>query len=462
MNTDVASVNKLGSKRAWSRVQLRHGKLALGYLALLLIPFAAAQFLEMDHKGTYLTALSALNLIAMMAFFIQFPLGSRLKQISLFANIDWNMAKHKRVGQWVGAFFLLHPLLIVAPRFVQSYEDGLFSLTEVITAPKMLTGVIAWVIMVLWTLMAIFKNKLKMSYEVWRFTHLVGFVIIAILATLHITSVGSHGQFEHEFNMIWWALCTTSILMVLYNYIVKKLRVKAKPFELVGLEKVSSRDWQVTLESREQDRFEFEAGQFIWMNTSGSAFNVKEHPFSIASCKSELPQISLIIRELGDYTSNLSSLSLGQNVFIDGPYGSLSLAQSKKSDAIVLIAGGAGIGPMLSLLRELAANQDPRPVRLVYGNAQYDQMVLQEEINGLESSMLDFRQQLVCMEPTEQAKIHQGVIDQACLEPVLSDTGTERVCVYLCGPKGMIKAVNRSLKKLNVAASAIHYEQLSF
>jgi predicted ferric reductase len=372
------------------------------------------------------------------------------------------MAKHKTVGQWIGGFFLLHPLLILAPKFIQSYDDGIRSLIEVITSPAMLTGIIAWVAMIIWTLMAVFKNRLSMRYETWRLTHMLGFVVIAVLATLHITSVGSHGQFDTAFNTGWWLLCTISVLMVVYNYSGKKLMVKSRPFTLLEVSKVSSRDWQVTLEQGSDDCFDFEAGQFVWMNTGRSVFSMNEHPFSIASCRSDLPRLSMVIRELGDYTSQLDTLSVGQQVFVDGPYGSMSLADSKKSDAIMLIAGGAGIGPMLSLLRDLAANKDRRPIRLIYGNGDIGQMVLQDEISLLEGAMPDFCQQLVSMAPTEQDGVMQGVIDRECISRTMQGMNANSCSIYLCGPEGMIAAVRKDLKSLNVASSNIHYEQLSF
>ncbi|WP_375748303.1 ferric reductase-like transmembrane domain-containing protein [Vibrio sp. HN007] len=459
MNTKAISLGA-STNRLTSLVNRRNWKMFVGYFALLVVPFLATYTLDMNDKGAYISILGMLNIIAMMAFFVQFPLGSRVRKLALFANIDWSMSKHKTVGQWIGAFFLLHPILILAPRFQQAFTDGLTSVVEVITAPQMLTGILAWVAMVTWVLMAVFKNKLKMSYEMWRLTHLIGFVVIAVLATLHITSVGSHGQFETQFNNLWWTLCGVSVFLVFYNSFVKKLRINATPFTLVSTEKVSSRDWQVTLKS--QSDFDFEAGQFVWMNTSGSVFNMNEHPFSIASCKKDLPNISMIIRELGDYTSSLDTLQVGQNVYIDGPYGSLSLAESDKSDAIALIAGGAGIGPMLSLLRELASRNEQRPVRLIYGNGNYDQMVLQDEIKSLEGTMNDFGQQLVCVEESNLEGVHQGVIDKACIGQTLHQAHTGDWTVYLCGPEAMISGVKKSLKQLNVPASNVHYEQLSF
>ncbi len=356
----------------------------------------------------------------------------------------------------------MHPVLIIAPRFIVSFNDGMHSLISIITAPPMLTGLIAWIGMIIWILTAIFKEQIKMSYETWRLTHVLGFVAIAILATLHVTSIGSHGQFQERFNIIWWSLCFASVGMVLYNHFIKPWLLKSKPFKLIDVAKVSSTDWQVTIEKNDTSGFDFEAGQFVWLNTSKHSGGVKEHPFSIASCQADLPKVSFIIRNLGDYTSKLDTLSIGQNVYVDGPYGSINLAESAKSKAIVLIAGGAGIGPMLSLLRGLAENNDPRPIRLIYGNNHIDQMVLQDEIKALENTMPNFEQQLVCSEATNRGDVHEGVIDKDCIEHVINKEAKHDWTVYLCGPKPMIAGVNKSLKSLKIPKAHTHYEQLSF
>ena len=441
-------------------VQLKNGKPATVYLALLLIPFLATLTLNIDDKGLYSALLGFLNAVAMMAFFIQFPLAGRFKHLPMFSNIDWSMSKHKSAGKWLGAFFLLHPVLILAPRFLVSFDDGMTSVVEAITSPQLLTGIIAWVVMMVWVLLAIFKDKL--NYEAWRLTHVLGFVIICVLATLHITSVGRHGQFDAQFNVLWWGLCTAVVLLVVYNQVVKKSGLKKIPFTLTGITKISSRDWQLTLKANGSDDFKFEAGQFIWINTSGSVYSMNEHPFSIASCKSDLPEISLIIRELGDYTSHLDRLCIGQDVYVDGPYGSMSLRDSEKASGIALIAGGAGIGPMLSLLKELAAKNDPRPIRLLYGNNDYQQMVLQEEIKSLEKTMPNFTQQLVCDQPTDIPDVRQGVIAEDAIAESIDPGPAKNWAVYLCGPSAMIASVRVSLKSLGIPAANIHYEQLSF
>lgn len=427
----------------------------------MVLPFLATATLDMQAKTVYAATLSAINTLAIMVFYLQFPLSGRIKHLAPFANINWSLLQHKKLGQWLGLIFLLHPILILAPRFMMSFSDGLSSLLTVITAPQMLTGIIAWIGLIIWVLMAIFKDRLKMSYETWRATHVLGFVTIAVLATFHITSVGSHGQFLGEFNWIWWSLCGGSVAVVLYNYLVKPIGIKAQPFELMEVKPASTTDWLLTLKIPEASNFDFEPGQFVWFNTQRSG-GVKDHPFSIASAKSSLPEISFLIRNLGDYTGNLQSLTVGQEVFVDGPYGSISMDNARHTKAIVLIAGGAGIGPNLSLLRGFAERNEQRPVRLIYGNQRADQMVLQDEIHELENQMRDFKQQLVCAEPDQENHTYQGVIDQTILCEVMADHAIRDWTVYLCGPEPMIKAVTKHLKKLGAPGNNLHFEQMTF
>jgi predicted ferric reductase len=453
------------SSKSKIRFQFRFGKkykLSLAYLILLIIPFCISQMLDMDTETVYAKILTVVNLFAMMAFFVQFPLGSRLKKFPLFTNIDWSVDRHKKIGKWIGIIFLFHPILILAPRFLVSYQDGMDSLIEVIVAPQMLTGLIAWVLLIVWVLFSVYKNKLPIRYETWRLAHLIGFVAITILATLHITTVGSHGQFLPNFNLLWWTLCTLSLAMVGYNYVVKPSRLKRQPFTLTSVTPVSSHDWQVTVEKKSGADFYFEPGQFVWLNTSKSLHGVSEHPFSIASSKQDLPRLSFIIRELGDYTSSLGELNEGQEVYIDGPYGSMSLNDSNQAKGIVLIAGGAGLGPILSLLRGLVEQNDTRPIRLLYGNNLLSQMALIKQIKAYETQLSDFKLQLICQEETNQSDIYQGIIDKHIIEKSIDLSMITNCSVYLCGPKPMLKGVNKSLKLIGIKQSNIHYEQLSF
>ncbi|MCB1698644.1 MAG: ferric reductase-like transmembrane domain-containing protein, partial [Halioglobus sp.] len=333
---------------------------SLGYLCLTLIPFLATFAINMQEKTVYASFLALFNCLAMAVFFLQFPLAGRLKHSGVFANINWSMLLHRRVGKWLAIIFLLHPVLILAPRFLVSFDTGMESLVTTLEAGQLLTGIIAWLALLLWVLLAVFREHLKMSYELWRLTHLLGFVVIATLATLHATTVGSHGQYETWFNGLWWSLLVLSVGVLAYNHLVKPRALKARPFTLVSVEPVSSRDWQLTIEKPAGVDFDFEPGQFVWLNTDAAGAG-KDHPFSIASSRASLPRLSFLIRGLGDFTRTLDQLQVGQQVYVDGPYGSISLADASRASAILLIAGGAGIGPLLSMVRGLAERHGPQP-----------------------------------------------------------------------------------------------------
>ncbi|WP_158589092.1 ferredoxin reductase family protein [Alginatibacterium sediminis] len=442
-------------------------KLSTAYTLLLPLPFIATLFLSLDFNGYYFAAISFMNLLAMMAFYLQFPLAGRIKNIPLFANIDWSMTQHKQVGKALALVFLLHPILILAPRFMASTDDGLTSLRAIVTSPNTLSGIVAYLLMLVWITLSIFKDKLRIRYETWRVLHVVGFMLIAILATSHITSIGSHSQFNSRFEWLWWSLCALSLLGTAYNYFIKPAKLKHRPFTLESVERVSSRDWQLTLTAPENANFSFEAGQFVWLSTSDNRFGLQDHPFSIASSATQLPSLSFIIRELGDYTSTLDQLLTGQEVYVDGPYGSLDLNASNQAKGITLIAGGAGIAPMLSLLRALADKADPRPIRLIYAAKNSTQLVMQNEINDFELTMPNFKQQRVCEELLNEElssgdSTKQGFVDIDIIRSTIAPQQLRDWAVYVCGPEPMMEPVGKALTALQIRKSNIHFEQLSF
>ncbi|MBM3587014.1 MAG: hypothetical protein FJX33_04230 [Alphaproteobacteria bacterium] len=64
--------------------------------------------------------------------------------------------------------------------------------------------------------------------------------------------------------------------------------------------------------------------------------------------------------------------------FVDGPNGALCL-EGRQEPSIFLIAGGAGLAPMLSLLRDAAARGNTRPISLLYGNRHQGQIMAAAE-----------------------------------------------------------------------------------
>lgn len=259
---------------------------------------------------------------------------------------------------------------------------------------------------------------------------------------------------------MWIAFCALAVGSLLDTYLLQPTRRKRHPFRVASVERASARDAVLTIEKDGDFPFDFEAGQFVWINTSGHAGNLTEHPFSIASTPKDLPRLSFVIRNLGDYTSGLDALESGQTVYLDGPFGDFTLSDASSRD-IVLIAGGAGIGPILGLLRQLRAEGTDRSVQLIYGSRSPEDVVAREEIMAATEELPGFTATLV-LENAPDDSTESGLIDRMLLTRTLSSEQIKSAAFYVCGPPLMTRLVVRTLKRMGVMHERIRYEHLSF
>ena len=106
-------------------------------------------------------------------------------------------------------------------------------------------------------------------------------------------------------------------------------------------------------------------GQFIWM-TEGRAARPRSSTIpSPSPTARNRPGLSLIIKEAGDFTRTIGSIPPGTPSASTGLW-RVHAFESHECDAVLLLAGGVGIAPIMGLLRDLAASGDTRPVRLAY------------------------------------------------------------------------------------------------
>ncbi len=431
------------------------------YFAIAILPFLWSVTQDLERRGPYITIIGAISIIGLMALLLQYALSGRLQSVTQYAGIDNGMRIHRKAGQMIALFFFLHPFLIILPRVGIAPQLVVDDLWLMLTSAESQTGLYAWAIMGIWVLLAVFRDRLPMSYEAWRISHGLGLIAVAILATWHAVTVGRHGVYNQWFDVMWVTLCAVAVSTVAFTYFVRPVLQKRRPFKIVGLQKEGSSDWGLTIEKDGDFEFDFDGGQFVWINTSGNPYNRKEHPFSIASSPASLPKVEFLIREAGDYTSNLDQLKPGQHVFVDGPHGAFTLT-GRKATGVALIAGGCGIAATLGILRQTRDIGDSRPVRLVYGNRVAEQFVFQDEIEEMGEQLADFKQVLVLEEPEQGSDAYCGQIDNAILERTFDSEDRSQWIYYVCGSQGMVEAVVKTLRRMGIPDKQILYEQLAF
>jgi predicted ferric reductase len=448
--------------QAWPSRQVRVGAgwHLLLYLLVLAIPYALALSIRVQHRALYQSIVTLLNICGLAALLLQFPLASRSRALARTMGVDQAMVIHRQVGEVLAIFFFLHPFLILLPRLLIAPQRSLGDVWSTFLASNVQTGLYAWAILIAWVLVAWSRRKAGLSYEAWRWSHGLGFAAVAILATLHAIKVGRHGQAQPWFNWLWITLCSIAVALVLYGLFVRPHLWKRQPFRVRRIFKAGASDWELEIEKEGDFPFEFDAGQFIWLTTSSRPWLRTEHPFSIASSPSEAPRLRFIIRQLGDFTGALGKLRPGQRVLIDGPYGAFTLA-GRRGRGLAFIAGGAGIGPILGILRSLHEQQEARPIRLLYGNRSADQLISQPEIAAMREQFPDF-QQILALERADPRAQQVGIIDEKMISAVLPAEARRHWLVFVCGPPPMVKAVVTTLRRLGYPQRSIIYEQLGF
>jgi len=93
----------------------------------------------------------------------------------------------------------------------------------------------------------------------------------------------------------------------------------------------------------------------------------------------------MTIKTLGDFTSGIQKVPVGRCVYLDGPYGTFTIGNP--ADMHVLIAGGIGVTPMMSMIRTLADRCDKRPVILIYGSKDWDSISFREDLEALKARL---------------------------------------------------------------------------
>jgi NAD(P)H-flavin reductase/ferredoxin len=178
--------------------------------------------------------------------------------------------------------------------------------------------------------------------------------------------------------------------------------------------------------------FDFTPGQYIDLHVPGDA--TARRSFSMAN----LPEdglIELMIKRypggrlsgLLDGESGRAQIKPGDTLRFTGPYGSFRLRQS--DTPVLMIAGGSGMAPVLSVLRQLASSNAERPVRFFYGARTEQDLFHLEEIAALGEHLSDFR-----FVPVTGRFVHEAV------DEYLASREIESPDVYMCGPPPMVEA----------------------
>lgn len=212
----------------------------------------------------------------------------------------------------------------------------------------------------------------------------------------------------------------------------------------------------------EPNEIKFKAGQYVQLETQpyDGVKEVVQRAYSMCSPAYEKNYVELMIRLVPEgicTTWVFNHLKEGDSVRIIGPMGDFQLHNGEGE--IVMIAGGSGMAPMVSLLAEMAKKKETRRATYFFGALTKKDMFYIDEMAEFEKQLPSFKfvPALSAPEPEDKWDGEVGLITQP-LERHLKAIDTSKAQGYLCGSPGMINACTTIMKKHGITADRIFFD----
>ena len=396
-----------------------------------------------------------LGLVAACLLLLQLVWAARIRLLDRIFALNNLYTLHGIIGICLAGLVLVHPFLTLLP------DDMLLIPLQLRYWPE-LVGVSLLGLLLISVLASAFRRSLGIPFQRWLFAHRIVAAVLPALLLTHVLSVSS--TFEAGIPRLM-AIGAACLYGMGYLWIMSRPLRLGRRFRVTDVETAGQNAHSIRLESlapfrrRRGDPRRNLPGQFAFLTLFSRRLPREEHPFTIASAPDSDGELEFIIRESGDWTRNAGLVRPGDRVRIDGPYGLFTHLRLEPERELVLIAGGIGITPVLSMLRSMVRDGDGRGVTLIWSNKSREHIVLQREMEDLRDRLPGLRVFHVLTADPEGGRF-AGRLDRDRLAHLLSDCDAE-AAVFVCGPPGMMRGVYASLREIGRPRRLIFNERFS-
>ena len=199
-----------------------------------------------------------------------------------------------------------------------------------------------------------------------------------------------------------------------------------------------------------QEAFEFSPGQFNMV----TLFGVGEIPISIVNDPLDSHFFDHTIRVVGRVSEGMSRLQPGDRVGIRGPFGRGWPMERIKGQDVLLITGGLGCAPLVSVIRYLLRRrEDYGHIHILQGVKHSDDLIWREQYNEWAKAR-DVRIMLAADVASKNWSGQQGMVTELIDQISLR---SQRTVVLLCGPELMMLAAVATLRELGIPDNHIWF-----
>ncbi|MBL7054085.1 FAD-dependent oxidoreductase [Patescibacteria group bacterium] len=209
---------------------------------------------------------------------------------------------------------------------------------------------------------------------------------------------------------------------------------------------------------KNKDILDFRPGQFIMLGLYDKLGNIwQKRAFSICSSPLNKEYIELVIKIGGSFTQKINKLKTGDKVVVFGPFGEFVFEENRMNN-VVLLAGGIGATPFMSIIRYCSQKKLNNKLFLIYSNKIKQNIVFYKELKAIIKKNKNFKVvfSLTSKVPFfwqgEKKRIDKQMIKKYCFP-------FKNKYFFLCGPKRFIKLTIACLLELGISEDYIKTEK---
>ena len=206
--------------------------------------------------------------------------------------------------------------------------------------------------------------------------------------------------------------------------------------------------------------FAFKAGQAIRLELIDPPAEAGQSSRTLSLVSAPFEQELVVATRMRDsaFKRALKALPDGASIRIDGPFGDLTPGDTGRP--AVFIAGGIGITPFMSMLRQAAKDRSPQPLFLAYSNRRPEDAAFLDELQELERRNEQFHLMATMTDMSKSARAWSGetdFVDADMLKRFVGDLAAP--IYYIVGPPAMVEAMQWTLDGAGIAADKIRTEE---
>jgi propane monooxygenase reductase subunit len=209
----------------------------------------------------------------------------------------------------------------------------------------------------------------------------------------------------------------------------------------------------------EPEEIKFFPGQYLDFQVPGTA---ETRSFSMANTPNREGVFEFVIRIYpgGLFSGHLAdSIQVGDRLSVEGPFGAFRLRESSMAD-LLFVGGGAGLAPLLALLRSMAERGIDRKVTFYYGARTRRDLPFEDEFTKLAEQLPGLTFVPALSEPSADDDWNG---ETGLITDVLErrETSVAAMDAYVCGPPPMVEAAIALLSRLGRSEDRIFYDKFT-